>query len=122
MSVDYVLAMQKLARRFPAVFLCPSALDHVLDAETVFNHPRPTPAVFLVLFLVDIDQLLDEFKAFFCPSALDHVLDAETVFTRVASSARPSVSVDYVFAMQKLARRFPAVFLVLFLVGMQTAS
>jgi len=64
--------------------------------------------------------LLDEFKAFFCRQRWTTFSTPKQ--SSSTSSARPSVSVDYVFAMQKLARRFPAVFLVLFVVGMQTAS
>jgi len=54
----------------------------------------------------NMEQLLKEFQSFFCPSPIDHVLQAESVFTRVQ---RPNERVrDYVSAVQKLARRLPA--------------
>ncbi len=54
----------------------------------------------------NVERLLDGFRSHFCPTALDHVLDAESVFTRVQ---RPTERVrDYVSAVQKLARRLPA--------------
>jgi len=53
------------------------------------------------------ELLLKEFEQYFCPSPMDQVLNTESVFNR---NQKPGEKVrDYVAAMQKLARRIPAV-------------
>jgi len=53
------------------------------------------------------ELLLKEFEQYFCPSPMDQVLNTESVFNRNQKSGEKVR--DYVAAMQKLARRIPAV-------------
>jgi len=54
-----------------------------------------------------MEELLPEYIQFFRPSPLDRAVDRETVFTRVQE--RTKKVRDYFSAMQKLAKRIPAV-------------